>query len=79
MCSSQSADDTKVGRAVDTLESRAAIQRDLDRLDTWTDRDLSVKGKSKVLHLGWRNTMQQYRLGLDWLESSFAEKDPASR
>lgn len=79
MCSSQSADDTKVGRAVDTLESRAAIQRDLDRLDTWADRDLSVKGKGKVLHLGWSNTMQQYRLGLDWLESSFAETDPGSR
>lgn len=34
MCSSRPAENTKVGKAVDTLESRAAIQRDLDRVDT---------------------------------------------
>lgn len=79
MCSSQPAENTKVGRAVDTLESRAAIQRDLDRVDTWADRDLQVKGKGKVLHLGWSYTTQQYRLGSDWLVSSFAERDPGSR
>ncbi|GAB0177397.1 hypothetical protein GRJ2_000204900 [Grus japonensis] len=33
------------------------------------------KGKYRVLHLGKNNLRQQYRLGVDLLGSSFAEKD----
>jgi len=33
------------------------------------------KGKCRVLHLGRNNSMHQYRLGADLLQSSSAERD----
>ncbi|KFV86238.1 hypothetical protein N308_16114, partial [Struthio camelus australis] len=51
--------------------------RDLDRLESWAERNLMKfsKGKCKVLHLGRNNPMHQYRLGTDLLESSSTKKD----
>ena len=62
---------------MDTLESYADIQRDLDGLERWAERNLMEfnNGKCRVLHLGRNNFMHQYRLGVDLLESSSVKRD----
>jgi len=59
------ADDTKLGAVVDTLGGCAAVQRDMDRLERWAERNLMnfKKGNGRALHLGRNNPMHQYRLG----------------
>ena len=71
------ADATKLGALADTPEGCAAIQRDLDRLESWAVRNRMRFNKSKctVLHLGRNNCMHQYRLGDELLQRSSAERD----
>jgi len=51
--------------AVDTLEGKYSIQRDLDRLAKWACKNLVRfnNTKYKVLHLGQSNPRYVYRLG----------------
>ncbi|KAK4828523.1 hypothetical protein QYF61_026945 [Mycteria americana] len=61
----------------DIPEGHAAIQRDLNRLEKWADRNVMKfnKGKCKVLFLGQNIPIHQYILGATQLESRFAEKN----
>lgn len=45
----------KLGRTVNTLEGRAALQRDLDKYQEWADANFMKfnRSKSEVLCLGW--------------------------
>ncbi|KAK4808476.1 hypothetical protein QYF61_005793 [Mycteria americana] len=71
------ADDTKLGGAADTPECCAAIQRDLNRMEKWANKNLLKfnNGKCKILHMGRNKPMHKYMLVATQLESSFAEKD----
>jgi len=61
---SKFANDTKVCGAVDKLEGRDAILKDLDRIERWTCVNLVkfYKAKCKVLHMGQGNPKPKYRL-----------------
>ncbi|PKU42337.1 rna-directed dna polymerase from mobile element jockey- hypothetical protein [Limosa lapponica baueri] len=74
---SKFANDTKLQGAVNTLEGRDAIQRDLGRLETWACANLTRfnKAKCKVPHVGWGNPKHKYRLGRKCIERSSEEKD----
>ncbi|GAB0188327.1 mitochondrial enolase superfamily member 1 [Grus japonensis] len=74
---SKFSNDTKLYGAVDTLEGRDAVPRDLDRLERWDHTNLIKfkKAKCKVLHMGRGNAKHNYRLGREWIESSCEEKD----
>ena len=74
---SKFADDNKLGGAVDFLEGKEALQKDLEQLEHWEMINGTNFNKSKcqILHLGQSNTGHKYKLREEWLESSPAERD----
>ncbi|PKU40666.1 rna-directed dna polymerase from mobile element jockey-like [Limosa lapponica baueri] len=70
--------DGNSGKVLGTLEGRAAILKNLNNLEKWTDRIIMKFNKSKLspVHLSWHDPVHPNRLGAHWLERSFAENDP---
>ena len=55
-------DETKLGGVADTPEGCAAVQQELDRMESWAEKNLMRFNKSRcrVLHLERNNCMHQY-------------------
>jgi len=73
----QTGTDFKATSVSEVSGRSAAIQRDLDRLESSAQRNLRKfnRAKCRVLHLRRNNPMHQYRLGADLLESSSAKRE----
>lgn len=75
--SSLFADDAKIYRTIKTQEDTEALQRDMDRVKDWSRKWLLTFNieKCKVMHFGYGNPRNDYKLGESDLEKSALEKD----
>lgn len=70
------AGDTKLRRVADIPDGCAASQRDLDRLEKWTKRNLIKfsKKKCKILHLRNNNPRHRHMLGTEHWKAALQRK-----
>ncbi|KAJ7405702.1 rna-directed dna polymerase from mobile element jockey-like [Willisornis vidua] len=70
-------DNTKLCDVVYTLVERNYIQRNLDRLESWSYVRLMkfTYAKCKALHPDQVNSKHKYRLGGEWIKRNPDEKD----
>lgn len=70
------ADDTKLGEVADMLDGYIGIQKGVNKLEKWADRNLmKFNNKCKILHLvGEGNNLRNHILLGRELERRFAEK-----
>lgn len=71
----QFADNIKLRRTVNALQDGAAVQRGLDRLDEWENRNLNESQRGQT-HLVWTNLLDFCELGTDRLGCRSDGKDP---
>ena len=71
------ADDSKFFRNITSFEDREALQEDLLRLQSWSQKWLLKfnESKCKVLHVGRSNPKYDYQLNNNTLEETVLEKD----
>lgn len=67
--------ETKQCDAIDALEGKDVIQRDLDSLERSACVSLMKFNEAKVLCLGLGNPKHKHRLGTEQIDSSHTEKD----
>ena len=74
---SKFADDTKLGKAVSTLEDCQSLQKDLDSLHNWSlEWQMEFNAdKCSIIHLGHNNLQYNYSLGDKDLNNSICERD----
>jgi hypothetical protein len=71
------ADDTKVGRVIESDDDRKGLQQALDRLIDWSQKwgmMFNVR-KCKVMHIGRRNERAEYKMAGVVLDKTSEEKD----
>ncbi|KAJ7423138.1 hypothetical protein WISP_34820 [Willisornis vidua] len=82
---SKFADDTMLGGVVNSPEDCPAFQKDLNRLERWTENNCNSTKATKaneiqqrqmrILYLGKSNPVHQHWLGADLLKNSSVKKD----
>jgi ribonuclease P/MRP protein subunit RPP40 len=71
------ADDSKLGKSINSAADDSLLAHDLSKLVEWSDQWQMTFNAEKcaVMHLGKNNNQHQYRLGNDILKSSVNERD----